>query len=464
MNKRINISIIILLIGTLTLSSCFIGRKYERPNMSVDNLYRTDKIKITETDTSSLAQVSWRELLTDTVLQNYIEHGLENNLDIRIAIESIKAADAYVEQSKAAFGPTANASLTYGLAHNPKYTGLGNVNQFQLGADLSWEADIWGKIRNQKDATEAAYLQTVEAHNVVKTKLVAGLATLYYQIVSLDEQVKIAEQSILTRDSSLQTTKALMQSGQVTAVAIQQTMAQVYDAQNILLNLKNQRRILENAFCLLLSEPAHPINRSTIDDQAIETPLLLGVPAQLLSNRPDVRQAEYSLRQTLSLTNVAQANFYPSLVLTAGTGFQGVNIKDWLTPGGIFAQVAGGVLQPIISRRQLKTALEVAQTKEEQALIRYQQALLVAGNDVSNALFEYQTQTEAIGLQVKQYQALQTAVNYSQQLLVNGLANYLEVLTAQQNVLTTELNLTNTRYKRLASMIQLYQALGGGWR
>ncbi len=469
MNTSFKISLVILTAALLSLSSCMIGKKYERPAVQTEDLFRTNDIQrnqgITVGDDRSMGEVSWRRMFTDTILQNYIEQALTNNLDMRLAIKSIDVAAAYLRQSKSALEPVADASLNYGVAHNPKYTGQGAVsNQFRLGADLSWEADIWGKIRSQQRATEAAYLQTLEAQNVVKTKLISGLAALYYRIIALDEQIKIAELSALTRDSSLQTTRSLMQAGQVTAVAIQQTQALVYDAQNIVLNLQNQRRILENAFCLLLSEPSHPIRRSGIDDQAIQTSLALGVPAQLLANRPDVRMAEYDMIRALEMTNIAEANFYPSLVITASGGFSDVDIKSWLTPDGIFAQVAGGLLQPIINRKQLKTAHEVALNQEEMAFLRYQQMLLLAGNEVSDALFDYQTQNEVIALQEQQYQTLRTAVDYSQQLLLNGLANYLEVLTAQQNVLIAQLNLADAKYERLASIIQLYEALGGGWQ
>ena len=468
MNRRINILLMVLLFSPLLFTSCFVLKKYERTVEPTENLFRTDDIQdslfqIAE-DETTLATIAWRELFTDTILQNYIEQALTQNLDIRIAIQSIDAAAAYLKQSKAAFGPAINGSLNYSLTHNPGNISAGNVSQYQLGADLSWEADIWGRIRSQKNVATAAYLQSIEAHNAVKTKLVANLATLYYQIIALDEQVEIARLSIQTRENSVQTTVALMEGGDLTAVAIQQTQAQVYDAQNILLNLENQRRALENAFCLLLSEPSHAIRRAEMNKQSVDTPLTLGVPAQLLANRPDVRHAELNLIQALELTNVAKASFYPSLVISATGGFRDTDVKRWLTPDGIFGQIAGGLLQPILSRRQLKTTYEVAQTVEEQALLRYQQALLLAGNEVSDALNDYQTYTDAIALQKLQYEALDTAVHYSQQLLVNGLATYLEVLTAQQNLLTTELNLSNTRFKRLATTIQLYQALGGGWR
>ena len=468
MNRKTNILLMTLLFSPFFLTSCFVLKKYERTVEPAENLFRTDHIQDSlfriNADDTSLGAISWREVFTDSTLQRHIEHALSQNFDILIAIQSIDAAAAYLKQGKAAFGPAVNGSLNYSLTHNPGNIHSGNFSQYQLGVDLSWEADIWGKIRSRKNVAAAAYLQSIEAHHAVKTRLVANLATLYYQLIALDEQVEIARLSIQTRKSSLQTTVALMEGGDLTAVAIQQTQAQVYDAQNILLGLENQRRVLENAFCLLLSEPSHAIRRGKMDEQSVQTPLTLGVPAHLLANRPDVRHAELDLIQALELTNVAKASFYPSLVINAAGGFRDTDMKKWLTPDGIFGQIAGGLLQPILSRRQIKTTYEVAQTVEEQALLRYQQALLLAGNEVSDALNDYQTYTDAIVLQKLQHEALDTAVIYSQQLLMNGLANYLEVLTAQQNLLTTELNLTDTRFKRLAAVIRLYQALGGGWR
>lgn len=458
--------VLILLIAT-SISSCYVGRDYVKPEVNTDYLFRTDQLKDSTNwlaERQSMAEVSWRNMFTDTLLQNYIERALANNLDIRQAIKNIEIGEAYMRQSRAAFEPVANASLNYGLAHNSKSSPVRDVNQFYLGADISWEADIWGKIKDQNKAVKAAYLQTIEAHNAVKTRMIASIASIYYQLISVDEQMAVARKSISTRDSSYQTSKALMLGGQLTSVAVQQTEAQIYEAQNILLNLKNQSRILENTLCLLMSEPSHAIERSSIDNQAIQTPLTLGVPAQLLANRPDVRQAEYSLMEAFQMTNVSKTHFYPSLVLSASGGFNDTDIARWLTPGGFFAQIGGGLLQPLLNRRQIKTAYEVAQTIEEQAFLRYEQTLLLAGNEVSDALYEYETQTEAAALQQKQYEVLKLAAHQSQQLLTNGLANYLEVLSAQQNVLLTELNLAGTQYKRLAAIIRLYEALGGGWQ
>lgn len=474
MNKKHSLIIICAGLLLLPLSSCFVAKDYHRPEeINTAALYRTDRLEDSAAivmDSASMADVSWTNLFSDTLLKHYISTALNNNIDIRIALKSIDAAAAYVRQGKAGYWPTVNAEASYteSVLSKNSLSGQGTngkaLGQFQLGANLSWEADIWGKIRSQKRAFDDSYLQTIEAHKAVTTQLVAGIAATYYQLMSLDEQVKIAQISIASRDSSLNTTKALKEAGQLTAVAVKQTEAQLYDAQLILLNLQQQQRLLENAFCMLLNEPPHQVQRNTLSGQKINTELKVGVPADLLANRPDVRQAELALMQAFEMTNVAKSNFYPSLTITAAGGFQSIELKDWLNVNSIFANVAGSLLQPILKHRQIRTNYEVAQAQQQQALLRYEQTLLTAGNEVSNALYNYQTQAQTIVLQQKQFEAYQTAVNYSEKLLSNGLANYLEVLTARQNALSAQLNLVNTRYEQLASIIELYRALGGGWK
>jgi len=472
MNKKQGLLVGITLALLLPLSSCFVAKDYQRPVMNTRNLYRTDHLTDSAAlvmDSVSMASVSWRNLFSDTLLKQYIQTALDHNIDIRIALQSIRAAEAYVKQGKAAFWPSVSISADYSYSKNSKNSQLGQlyqgaVNQYQLGAGLSWEADIWGKIRSQKRAYTATYLQTIEAHKAVTTQLVAQVAATYYQLAALSEQMAIAQKSIASRDSSLTTTKALKAAGQVTEVAVQQTEAQLYDAKLILLNLKQQERVLENAFCLLLNEPSHPVKRLPLNAQEVQTPLTTGVPADLLVNRPDVRQAEFALINAFELTNVARSNFYPSLTITAAGGLQSIDIKNWFSVSSLFGNIAGDLLQPVFNRRQIKTAYEVAQSQQQQALLSYEKALLTAGNDVSNALYDYQTQSEAIKLEEQQYEAYRKAVNYSEQLLINGLANYLEVLTARQSALAAQLNLVQARYARLYAVVQLYEALGGGWQ
>lgn len=452
-----------------SLQSCFVAKEYERPEIMPEeqSLYRTDNLA---TDTVSMADVPWQQVFTDPILQNHIAAGLENNLDIRIAMQSILAAEAYLKQGKAGYLPTlgVNGSYTWLDPSENGQTGIAtggaSVNQYDLTASLSWEADIWGKIRSQKRAFASKYLQSIAAHKAVKTELIASIASIYYQLLSLDEKVEITKESIEARENGLEATEALKKAGQVSAVAVKQTEAQVYTSKIILVNLENQIELLENTMSILLAQPPHAITRSELETQEIQTKLKTGVPALLLENRPDVLAAEYNLRSAFELTNVARANFYPSFTLTAAAGFKSLELDNWLSASSIFSNIAGGLFQPLLNGRKIRTAYEVSLTQKEQALLTYKKTLLTAGKEVSNALTNYEAATEIIEIRAKQYQAYKVATDYSQQLLNNGLANYLEVLTARQNALNSQLNLVDSRYQQLNSMVTLYQALGGGWK
>ncbi|MBS1937924.1 MAG: efflux transporter outer membrane subunit [Bacteroidetes bacterium] len=454
------------------LPGCFTAKTYERPQLETQHLFRTDPLADSlrlRTDSSSLATTSWKELFTDPLLAGYIQQALNNNTDIRIALQRIDAAAAYVKQGKAAFAPTVSAGAGYSLSQNSRNTALGQfitgaVDNYELDAGLSWEADIWGRIRSQQRAYGAAYLGTLEAHKAVQTRLVAAIASSYFQLMALSEQMQVAREGIASRSSSLSTTQALMQAGQVTSVAVNQMEAQVADARITLLHLQDQEHLLENALCLLLNEPPHAIPRGTLAAQQIPAPLSTGVPSELLVNRPDVRQAELALVQAFELTNVARARFYPALTITAAGGLQSTAMDNWFSANSLFYNIAGNLLQPVLNQRQVRTAYEVAQAQQEQALLTYRMALLTAGSDVSNALYDYQVQTASLGLAEQQTKALQAAADQSEQLLANGLANYLEVLTAQQGVLTAQLGLASTKGARLQAIVSLYEALGGGWR
>ena len=454
----------LLLIG---LQSCFVGKVYQRPEVATDSLYRMDTTL--SADSTSMADLPWEELFTDTVLQGYIHRAISNNLDIRTAIENIRVAEAYLKQGKAGNLPTLNAQGNYTLlkpSEYGQYAGLDKdvLNQFDLTATLSWEADIWGRIRSQKRALQDQYLQSVAAQKAVQTRLVASVASLYYQLLSLDKQAQIATTSIADRKNSLRVNKALKEGGKVTAVAIKQAEAQVYSAQLILVDLKKNIQLLESAFSLLLGDPPHAIARTELDQQAIPVPLETGVPSLLLENRPDIMAAEYSLMNAFELTNVAKAQFYPSLTLTASAGLQSTELDHWFSTSALFSSVAAGLFQPILNGRKIRTQYEVALSQKEIALLDYKQALLGAGQEVSDAMKNYQSATTSIAIQKKQVAALQLATEYSQKLLNNGLANYLEVLTARQQALSAQLQLVDSHYQQLHAIVTLYQALGGGWQ
>ena len=449
--------------------SCFVAKDYSRANDAVqEQNYRTDRIS---QDSLSLASVSWQELFIDPKLKEYIQKGLDNNLDIRMAMKNIEAAEAYVKQGKAAYFPTLNGNASYTYSTQSLNTQFGEIigdrtylGQYELSASLGWEADIWGKIRSGKRAFTASYLQSVSAHQAVKSDLVASIASTYFQLLALDEQKRIAEETIGNRTESVETIGLLKDAGNVTEVAVKQTEAQLLNAQALLLDIENEIKILENTFCILLGEPPHEVLRDKLKNQKFNAELKTGVPIQLLSNRPDVMQAEYALIEQFELTNVARSNFYPSLRLSANGGIQSIDFEELFSVNSLFASIVGSLTQPIFNGRQIRTEYEARRAQQEAALLNYKKTILNASKDVSDALYTYQTNDEKIKLKQQEYEAYKQAIDFSEELQTYGMANYLEVLTARENALNAQLSVVNTEFGRLNSIVMLYKALGGGWR
>ena len=467
MNKLVSNKIILVAFLPLLLQSCFTAKTYERPNVETENLYRTDNLP---QDSVSFASVSYQDLFTDSYLKTYIQKGLENNLDIRIALQSIAAAEAYVKQGKAGYLPTINgaasATRTARTSENGQFGSFFTqpFNQYETSGTASWEADIWGKIRSTKRASDASYLQTVAAHKAVKTSLVAQIATTYYQILALDKQIVVTEETIENRSKSLETISALKEAGQANQVGVDQTAAQLYSAQSQLLDLKNSLYQAENTLSILLSEEPQTYERSSLDEQSLANEMQLGVPALLLRNRPDIIQAEYNLVNSFELTNVARSNFYPSITLSAQGGFQSLDLDNWIDSSSIFANLVGGLTQPIFNSRKIRTAYEVAQVQQEQSLLSFKKALLSAGKEVSEALYDYNISIEKEVFISKQVSALKRAESNSEELLNSGYLTYLDLLTARENSLNAELNLVNNKFSQLSATVELYRSLGGGWQ
>jgi len=455
---------IVILGSTLMLQSCFVAKNYERPTIETEELYRSE---VVANDTVSMADISWKELFKDPILQSYIQKGLQNNFDIRIAIQNIAAAEANLKQRKSGYFPTLgiNGNWTHQeISGNSQFgTMFDRIDQYQLAANLSWEADIWGKIRSNKRAANAQYLQTIAANQAVKTQIITGIASIYYQLLALDAQLKIAEQTFENRSKSIETIQALKDAGQVTEVAVKQTEAQKLATEIIIEDLKYNITILENTMSILLGENAQRIERTTFEEQELNPEIKLGVPANLLSRRPDLIAAEYGLVNAFELVNVSRSNFYPSLTITATGGFQSLELKELIGTNSIFANIITGLTQPIFNQRQIKTQHEIAKANQQKALIQFEQALKTAGKEVSDALANYQNETRKIQIREQQVDALKKASEYSEELLTYGLANYLEVLTAQDSALNSELNLIDNQYKQFNAIIMLYRALGGGW-
>lgn len=459
--------IVFLFAISMLMQSCFTAKTYTREEIKTDNYYRSE---IASADTTSMATMTWDKVFTDPILQGHIKTALQNNYDIRIAMQTIAAAEATMKQGKAGYFPSLSVGADWTHQELSKNTQFGallssrSVDQYQFAGNLSWEADIWGKIRSNKRATNASYLQSVAASQAVKSQLIAEVATNYYQLMALDAQVKLAEETLTNRNKSIETIIALKDAGNVNEVGVKQTEAQKYATEIIISDLRNAIVLVENTLSILLGEAPQKIARSTFEDQVLPANVSTGVAAALLRNRPDIIAAEYNLISDFEMTNVARSSFYPSLTITASGGFQSIDLKEWFSANSFFANVITGLTQPVFNQRQIRTRYEVAKANQQRSYLEFEQALLNAGREVSDALAQYNNETNKISIREKQVGALKSAADYSDELLTYGMVSYLEVLTAKDNALNTELNLIDNKYQKFNAVIQLYRALGGGWK
>ncbi|GAA5224771.1 efflux transporter outer membrane subunit [Membranihabitans marinus] len=421
-------------------------------------------------DTSTMANMTIDEFFKDSLLLNLIETGLENNYSLAMAMQAMDIANAYYLQGKAAYLPNVDATLQPSFLKNSNNSQFGSflggnkiVQSYQLGVSASWEADIWGKLKAQESSYLADYLGVEASVKWAQTTLISNIASLYFQLIALDEQKKITERTIQNRKKSIETIQALKDAGLVTEVAVKQTEAQLYQSQAILVDLNKEIQLNENTLNALLSRPYQVIERSEIDQIDLPIALTIGIPAQLLENRPDLKMSEYNIRSTFELTNVARSYFYPSLNLTASTGFESLDIAKLLSPNSIFANLAAGLTQPLANKRVNKTRLEVSELQYQQAILDYENQYIYAVKEVLDALTNADAADEKRNYQAMELQALSEASEYSTELLNYGLANYLEVLTAQNQELSAELNIVSSQLNKWSAVISLYKALGGGW-
>ena len=450
----------------LLITSCYTARQYESPAEAIVTVdyFRTDSLL---EDSVSLATVSWKALFPDPYLQEYIQEGLDSNIDIRVALRQIDIADAYLAQAGLRNRPTLSGTLQYSRSELSKNSQFGaqfsTLNQYQLSGTLAWQADIWDKIGSAQRAQQALYLQSVAAHRAVKSRLVADIASTYFDLLALDEQRRITQQTIANRRNSLETIRALKEAGNVTEVGVKQTEAQIYTAEGILVDLDNAVRLLENTLAILLGAEPRDFPRASLADQRTDIPLTTGVPAELLANRPDLAAAELALVNAFELTNVARADFYPSLNLSVTAGLQSLRFADFFHPSSFFATLVGGVTRPIFDQRQIKTAYAVSEIERDQTYLDFRSTFLTAVKEVSDALYNFSAAVDKIDVKQREFQAYSLATEYSEELLANGYANYLEVLTARENALNSQLGIIEARNNRLQAIVDLYQALGGGW-
>lgn len=449
------------------LSSCLATRPYQEPGMDTGDLYPFEQVEL---DSTTLADMPWQEVFADRQLQELIEEALQNNRNLQSAIQQIRVAEADFYEGKLSLLPslTAGGSVSYNEPsdNGSNFDGGGSIpasELYTLSLSSSWELDVWGRLTSVKRASFAALLQAEASRRAVQTRLIAQVAGSYYRLLALDRQLEITRQTVDNRREDVETVKSLKESGIVTGVSVQQSIANRYAAEATIPELRQLITEEEYALSILLGRAPGAIERSSLEKQEPLESLDTGLPAQLLRNRPDIIAAEYGFRRAFELTNNARAQFYPAFRLTAEGGYQSLKTSDLLQPGSIFYNLAAGITQPIFNRGQNKAQLKRSKARQQQALLDFEQTVVNASSEVSNALSRFQNAEQKIELNRLQMEALADAVEFSRELLQYGEANYAEVLTAQQNYLAAQLNQVSNRLEQLVAGVNLYRALGGGW-
>lgn len=462
--RTISFKYIILITGfAATMYSCNTSRQFHRNAVNTDGLYGS----LTTNDTTTFADKPWRGLFKETYLQKLIQEGLDNNPDLMVALQKVNEAEAYYSQSKSAKLPGINGQGTVTYIRNPESIypdGPGEVNSFQLGVEASWEIDLWGKLRSSKRSAYGSLLATDAGQKAVQTRLIANIASAYYNLIGLDAKLVITRETVKNNIELFETIKVLKESGIVTGAAVVQSEAARYANEVTIPDLEQQIREEENNLCVLLGRNPGTIRRGNIEGQTLDTILTTGVPARLLDNRPDVMQAEFEVMSAFEMTNNAHANFYPSLTLTASTGFAATGLSQLIDPKSFAANIIGGLTQPLFNKKVNITRLKVARAQQEEALINFRNSLLKAGQEVVNAFGSYEWSVQKIALRKLQIEALVKSVDYTKELLTYGSANYTEVLNAQASLFSAQLSSVNDRLQQLNAVVSLYRALGGGWK
>ncbi|WP_420982401.1 efflux transporter outer membrane subunit [Chitinophaga sp. 30R24] len=453
------------------LAACRVGRNYERPPVALPQQFGN-----AAPSDSSIATIEWKQFFTDVTLQELIDKAVTGNYNLQLAIKRVETAEAYLKQAKLTWLPafTATASGSTNFPSKNSFNGLNlalnnlgdHIEDFSIGVGMSWEIDIWGKIRRQKEAALANYLQSYEAEHAVQTGLVAAVANSYFNLLMLDNQLGIARRNLALSDTIVQMIRLQKAAGDVTELGVQQAISQQQTAELLIPQLEQGIAIQENALRILTGELPSMITRSSkLSDFQVADSLPTGIPAAMIGRRPDVRATEMGLVAANAQVGVAQASMYPSLTITGSGGLNAFKASTWFNiPASLFGTVAGSVAQPIFQRRALKTQLEVAKIQREQAVIQFRQVALNAVGEVSDALVKLDKVKVQQEIAARKVGTSHLAVAQAQLLFRSGMANYLEVITAQSNALQAELSQADIDRQRLSAMVDLYRSLGGGWK
>ena len=459
-----NLNIIILGLAALSLSSCkTLYGKYERPDVKTSGLVRdvqsaTDTLAVK--DTTTFANIPWRSVFTDPQLQGLIEKGLANNVDLLNAALNVQLAEAQLKAAKLSFLPS--------LAFSPQGTisswdGQAASKTYSLPISASWNADLWGNLLSQKRSTQAMLLQMKDYQVATQTNIIAGIANMYYSLLMLDKQLELVNNMEgLTKDT-WETMKLLKDTKMgYRATSVQAAESNYYSVLTQKTDIQRQIRETENSLSLLIGEQAHTIARGKLENQSLPANFATGVGVQLLNNRADVHAAEMNLAQCFYGIETARSRFYPNLIISASGVFTNSAGSMVVNPGKWLLSAVGSLTQPIFQNGKLVMGLKVAKIQYEQAYNTWQNAVLKAGSEVSNALVLYNSSDEKGKVEAKQIEVLKQNVDDTRKLMSEAGGSYLEVIQAQSSLLNVQLSKVADDFYKMQAVVNLYYALGGG--
>ncbi|MFC7526087.1 efflux RND transporter permease subunit [Parapedobacter sp. GCM10030251] len=467
----------LLLAVALLAYGCSTGRETVRPAGAVPDTFRTvsaASMAPPAADSSSMAHLPWKQFFTDTALQRIVDSVLARNYDMQVALNTITLNEKYLKQARAAWLPTVQADVSANTSRPSEnslngvslgsFLGTNHIEDYTAALGVSWEVDVWGKIKQQEQASLAAYLQSTEAVKSLQTRLIAASASAYYTLLMLHEQLDITRRNLALSDSTLRAIRLQYAAGQASILAVQQAEVQLEKTKAWIPKLEQALLMQENALSILMArEPQAiatgvPLHRFAVPEQ-----FAVGIPAAMVSRRPDVKESEYALDIANAQVGIAQANRYPALRITAAGGLNAFQASNWFVmPASLFGNLAGNVMQPVFNGRKLKTQFEAAKIQRENAVIRFRQTVLNAVGEVADALAQLDKLKAQIEITESQKNKLEKAIPNAQLLFASGMASYLEVITAQQNALQSELELADLKRQQIEAYVLLYRSLGGG--
>jgi len=462
----------------LTFSACKVpGLVQKTENTNVPGTYANS----TQQDTVNVAQLKWKEYFTDPNLDSLIDTALKNNQELNITLQEIEVAKSEIRARKGEYLPFIGLQGSAGVDKVGRYTNIGALEEnlpikegkampeplqdYRVGAYASWEADIWGKLHNAKKAAVSRYLSSVEGKNFMVTNLIAEIANSYYELLALDNQLDIVKQNIQIQTNALQIVKLQKESTRVTELAVRRFQAQVLNTQSLQYNIQQQITETENRLNFLVGRFPQAVTRTkTPLTDLVPEIIQSGLPSQLLANRPDIKQAENDLAAAKLDVKVAKARFYPSLGISAGIGYQAFNPSYLIKPQSLLYSLAGDLTAPLINRNAIKATYISANAKQVQAVYNYEKTILNAYVEVANQLAKVDNLAKSYNLKSQEVDALNQSIDISNTLFQSARADYMEVLMTQRDALESKFDLIETKLQQMNARVNIYKALGGGWK